>query len=138
MTNREFYTNVLNGTLTEETLNHARSELTKLDEKNAKRKTTQTKTQKENEGVKSEIVALLIANGSMVASEIGTALSITTQKASALCGQLVESKLITVADIKVKGKGTVKQYTAVATATAEDTSAEGEDGSDESESESEG
>jgi hypothetical protein len=37
---------------------------------------------------------------------------------------LVDSGKLTVADVKVKGKGTVKQYTVAEGDTAEDTSAE--------------
>ena len=46
----------------------------------------------------------------MVASVIATKLNISTQKASALCKQLVEEKELVVTDIKVKNKGTLKQY----------------------------
>ena len=59
------------------------------------------------------IVDHLTANGSDVASSIGTALGISTQKASALCKLLVDGGKLTVADVKVKGKGTVKQYAVV-------------------------
>ena len=54
-----------------------------------------------------------LANGSAVASDIATAVGISTQKASALCKLLVDGGKVTVADIKVKNKGTVKQYTLV-------------------------
>jgi hypothetical protein len=55
----------------------------------------------------------------MVASAIGTALTteevkVSTSKASALCGQLVKAEVLAVEDIKVKGKGTVKQYSIAA------------------------
>ena len=60
-----------------------------------------------------------LANGSAVASDIGAALGISTQKASALCGLLVKEGKMTVVDTKVKNKGTVKQYTLVATDTDE-------------------
>ena len=110
MTNREFYKAVINAVENEELKAFAQAEIDKLDKKNEKRKNTQTKTQKENEGVKNSIVALLEEKGSMVASVIATELGISTQKASALCKQLVEEKELTVADIKVKNKGTLKQY----------------------------
>ena len=110
MTNREFYKAVINTVENEELKAFAQAEIDKLDKKNEKRKNTQTKTQKENEGVKNSIVALLEEKGSMVASVIATELGISTQKASALCKQLVEEKELTVADIKVKNKGTLKQY----------------------------
>jgi Fic family protein len=110
MTNREFFKAVIGSEVNEELKAFAQAEIDKLDKKNEKRKNTQTKTQKENEGVKNSIVALLEEKGSMVASVIATELNISTQKASALCKQLVAEKELVVSDIKVKNKGTLKQY----------------------------
>ena len=110
MTNREFYKAIIGSEVNEELKAFAQAEIDKLDKKNEKRKNTQTKTQKENEGIKNSIVALLEEKGSMVASVIATELNISTQKASALCKQLVEEKELVVSDIKVKNKGTLKQY----------------------------
>lgn len=113
MTNREFYTAIINNEgISADLKNFAQGEIDKLDARNDKRKNTQTKAQKENEGIMTSILDHL-ANGSAVASDIGTALGISTQKASALCKLLVDGGKVTVADIKVKNKGTVKQYTLV-------------------------
>ena len=113
MTNREFYTAIIgNPNVAQDIKDFAQGEIDKLDARNDKRKNTQTKAQKENEGIMTAILDHL-ANGSAVASDIGTALGISTQKASALCKLLVDSKKVTVADVKVKNKGTVKQYTLV-------------------------
>ena len=115
MTEREFLTKVLEiEGIANDLKTHAEEGIAKLDARNDKRKNTQTKAQKENEGVMTAIVEYLTDHGSDVASSIGTALGISTQKASALCKLLVDSGKLTVADVKVKGKGTVKQYTAVA------------------------
>ena len=110
MTEREFLTKVLaiEGIATELS-EYATAGIAKLDARNDKRKNTQTKVQKENEGVMTAILAHL-ANGADVASSIGTAVGISTQKASALCKLLADGGKVTVTDIKVKGKGTVKQY----------------------------
>lgn len=114
MTEREFLTAVLAlNNLPTDLEEHATEGIAKLDARNDKRKNTQTKTQKENEGIMTTILDHLTTNGSAVASDIGSALGITTQKASALCKLLVDSGKLTVADIKVKNKGTVKQYSAV-------------------------
>ena len=116
MTEREFLTKVLaiEGIATELS-DYATEGIAKLDARNDKRKNTQTKAQKENEGVMTAIVNHLTANGADVASGIGTALGISTQKASALCKLLADGGKLTVADVKVKGKGTVKQYSIVET-----------------------
>ena len=127
MTNREFYTAIIgNPNVADDLKAYAQGEIDKLDARNDKRKNTKTKAQKENEEVMTSILEHL-ANGSAVASEIGSALGISTQKASALCKLLVNDGKLTVADIKVKNKGTLKQYTLaepVAEEPAEDGSAE--------------
>ena len=114
-TEREFYTKVLAAEgVSDEVKEYATKGIEKLNAKNEKRKGVQTKVQRENEGVKSAILEHL-AGGASVASAIGTALGISTQKASSLCTLLVKEGKVTVADVKVKGKGAVKQYTLVIT-----------------------
>ena len=101
---------IINSNINADLVAHAKAELEKLDAKNEKRKNTQTKTQKENETIKVAIVDFIKENGASVASVIANGCGISTQKASALCKLLVEEKTLTVADIKVKNKGTLKQY----------------------------
>ena len=101
----------------------AKAELAKMDAANANRKSKPSKTSVANEPIKAAIVELLTTNGAMVASAIGAALTngeveVSTSKASALCGQLVKAEVLAVEDVKVKGKGTVKQYS-IATPSAE-------------------
>jgi hypothetical protein len=102
--------------------------LAKLDERNEKRKNTKTKEQIANEGTMTAIVDYIKANGSQVASALGVALEISTQKASALCKILVDGGELTVADKKIKGKGSVKEYSlANPTDTTDDVVEEDED-----------
>ena len=124
MTNREFYTSISNGIVNDEVIAHAKAAIAKLDTANANRKSTPSKTAIANEPIKVAIVELLKSNGAMVASAIGAALTteenkVSTSKASALCGQLVKAEILAVEDIKVKGKGTVKQYSITTTPSAE-------------------
>ena len=114
MTNREFYNAILNADVAQDIKDFAQGEIAKLDARNDKRKNTQTKAQKENEGIMTSILDHL-TKGADVASGIASALGISTQKASALCKLLVNEGKVAVADVKVKNKGTVKQYTLVAT-----------------------
>ena len=109
-TQREVLTLVANGTANEITKAWAEEMLVKLDERNAKRKNTQSPNQVANEGIKEQILATITANGAMVASELGTALSVSTQKASSLCTLLVNEKKLVMGERKVKGKGAVKEY----------------------------
>ncbi len=129
MTNREFYKAIIGAEVSEELKAFAKSEIDKLDKKNEKRKNTQTKEQKANEGVKSQIVEFIKENGASVASVIATGVGVSTQKASALCKLLCEDKVLVVSDIKVKNKGTLKQY-ALAEVETEDSADTVEDSAD--------
>ena len=110
MTNREFYTNILNGTLTEVEIEFAKSAIAKLDERNAKRSSKPSKTAIANEPIKAAILEVL-TDEPQAASAIGVAVEQTTQKASALLRQLVADGKAVAVDMKVKGKGKVKGYT---------------------------
>lgn len=115
MTRREVYNAVLGDNISEEVLNWFRTELSKMDTANEKRKTQPSKKDKENQPIKESIFSLLTEKGGMVASAIGEALEISTSKASALCRQMVEEGRLSVAEVKSpkKGGGKVKQYTAI-------------------------
>ena len=113
MTNREFYTAIMNGTMTDEVKSHAAEAITKLDERNQKRSSKPSKTQLENEPVKTAIIDYLTVHGGAVAADIAAEVDITTQKASALCRQLVESGRLTVEEVKIPKKGKCKKYSVV-------------------------
>lgn len=115
ITSREVLTLIVNGVSNEVTIGWATEMLTKMDEKNSKRKNTKSKEQIANEGIMDNIVAYIKTNGSQVASALASALGISTQKASALCKILVEGGELTVADKKIKGKSSVKEYSLVPT-----------------------
>ena len=88
----------------------AKAEIVKLDERNANRSSKPTKTQIENEPIKEKILEVLSTGERMVASAIAERLEISTQKVSALCRQLVESKKLKVEDVKIPRKGKQKAY----------------------------
>ena len=118
ITLRQYHEAVISGNITDAIIAKARAEIAKLDATNAKRAEKAAEKAKENDPIKNAIYNLLVENGAMVASEIGAALTtpeteITTSKASSMCRQMVEERRLTVEDVKVKGKGKVKQYTAV-------------------------
>ena len=113
MTERDFYNKVIaHEGIPSDIKEYAMEGIAKLDAKNLKRKNTPTKEQVANEGLKENILALL-GDKPMVASEVGVSLGVSTQKASALCTLLVKDGKVAVTDIKVKNKGTVKQYSLV-------------------------
>ena len=122
MTNREFYEMVIlfvndsdliinKSELGERLIEKAKAEIVKLDERNAKRASKPSKKAIENVPIRAHIAEFLDNNeGSHVASEIASALNLSTQKVSALCRQMVGDGVLTVEDVKVKGKGTQKSY----------------------------
>lgn len=112
MTNREFYNAIINGDINDDVLAMAKAEIEKLDNRNAKRRNTPTKEQKENEGHKQSILEALV-DKPLLASEIATATGLSTQKVSALGKLLEKDGKVTITDVKVKGKGTLKQYALV-------------------------
>lgn len=106
MTNREFFEKVIAEVANEELVEKARTELAKLDARNARRASTPSKKAKENEPIKKAIRDVLGAEP-MTASEIASKVEISTQKASALLRQIDG---LTVTEVKIKGKGKVKGY----------------------------
>ena len=111
MTRRDFYNSIINGTVNDEVIEMAKAEVAKLDATNEKRKSTPSKTAVANEPIKANIVKLLTeSKGAMCASDVGAALELTTQKASALLRQLVEAEALVAEEKKVPKKGAVKFY----------------------------
>lgn len=88
----------------------AKAEIAKLDERNASRSSKPTKAQIENEPIKEKILEVLSTGERMVASAIAEKVEISTQKASALCRQLVESGKLSVEEVKIPKKGKQKAY----------------------------
>ena len=116
MTKREFLNEVIaviDGTSEVNVLElkeFAKAEIVKLDERNASRSSKPTKTQIENEPIKEKILEVLSTGEKMVASAIAERVEISTQKASALCRQLVESNKLKVEEVKIPKKGKQKAY----------------------------
>lgn len=106
MTNREFFTAVIAESKNADLVQFATEAIEKLDARNARRASTPSKTQVANEPIIKAISELLTEEPKL-ASEIASALEISTQKASALVKKIDGVK---VTDVKVKGKGVQKGY----------------------------
>lgn len=114
-TSRNFYGDVINGNITDETIAYAKSALEKMDERNKKRASSQTASQKANEELKDRILDYMVGSDQNIftAKEIAKALDLTsTQRATALLMQLVASEAISVEDYSPtdKKKDLVKGY----------------------------
>ena len=108
MTNREFYTAIINGDVydNEELITFAKEAIAKLDARNAKRASTPSKTQKENAPLIAKIATLLTSEPKL-ASELAKEMGLSTQKVTPLVKAVEGVQSI---DVKVKGKGTQKGY----------------------------
>ena len=110
-TERTFLEGITEGAvITAEQAAFAAKRIEALNKRNEKRKATPSKTAIENAPIKAKIVEFLEGKGPTPANTIGEGVGITTQKASALARQLVEAGELTVADVKVPKKGTIKAY----------------------------
>lgn len=111
MTQREFFNAVINANISADITAFAQERVAHLDTVNSNRKAKGTVTQRENEGIKANILAIVKPNVTYTASEIGVMAGISTAKASALCRQFVQAGTFTESEVKIKGKGKVKGYT---------------------------
>ena len=103
MTTREFYNAIVSANVSAEITAKANELISALDAKNEKRKANGTKTQKDNVGIKSAIVSGMVKGTVYTAKEIATTNGLSsTQKASALLKQLVESGELVTEEVKTK------------------------------------
>ena len=114
MTQREFFEKVIAANVDEEMTAYAENAIRKLDDRNAKRKSTPTKSQKANEEFKTQIAEFLTGKEEYtLCSEIAEHFEVNTQKASGVLGLMVKDGTVEAADVKVKG-GKRKGYRLVA------------------------
>ena len=111
MTQREFFNAVITANISADITEFAKERVAHLDTVNSNRKAKGTVTQRENEGIKANILAGVKPNVTYTANEIGVMVGISTAKASALCRQFVQAGTFTESEVKIKGKGKVKGYT---------------------------
>ncbi len=111
MTQREFLNKVIatNG-IADDVKAEAEALIAKLDTKNEKRKTTQTKVQKENEPIAKAIVEYLTDKGAVLGVDIATALNLSTNKVNGIAGTLWKEGVLVKGKTKVKGKGEMTTY----------------------------
>lgn len=108
MTNREFYTAIINQAVTDEVIAHATAALEKLD---VARKPTEKELAKQaaDAEIREQIFAQVTSEPQTAAS-LGEKVGVSTNKASAELRKLVAEGRVVKSDIKVVGKGTCKGY----------------------------
>ena len=123
MTNREFYTTIVETIANEELVEHAKAQLAKLDATAEKRKGKVSKADMEkraaNEELARHIAADILTAEAKTATDVAAILTeeageeVKVQKASYLCRLAVDLGLANVSEVKIPKKGTQKAYTAV-------------------------
>jgi Fic family protein len=122
MTNREFYTNIANGTITEAEKEFALAAIAKLDATNEKRKnkTSPKDAEKQAEmAVLRESIFAVITNDPQTEADIAAQVGVTGAKARAQLRKLVDEGRVVSADIKVPKKGACKGYSLAPVETVE-------------------
>ena len=119
ITLRQLFEAVVSNEITPAMQEKAKAEIAKMDATNAKRAEKAKEKAKENEPIKTAIYDFLVANGTKVTADIAKSVAVlegSAPKASAMCRQMVDEGRLTASEVKVKGKGTQKAYTAVVSA----------------------
>lgn len=127
MTQREFFTAIVNGTINADIQAYAADAIVKLDKRNATRASKPTKSQQANVPLLAEIRTFLTGKKNVLAAEVAAHLDVTSQKASSLLKLLVDGGEVTTAEVKVPKQGKRKAYTLVGTEDTEDTKETAED-----------
>lgn len=130
MTQREFFTAIVNGTINADIQAYAADAIVKLDKRNATRASKPTKSQQANVPLLAEIRTFLTGKKNVLAAEVAAHLDVTPQKATGLLKLLVDSGEATAAEVKVPKQGKRKAYTLVGTEDTEETEDTAEDTED--------
>ena len=126
MTNREFYTNIANGNVTDAEKEFALAAIAKMDETNEKRKNKTSPKEAEKaaaDAVIRENVFNVLTADPQTEGDIAAQVGITGAKARAELRKLVDEGRVSKTDIKVPKKGTCKGYFLPATDVAENAEA---------------
>ena len=126
MTNREFYTTIVETVANEELVEHAKAQLAKLDATAEKRKGKVSKADQEkrdaNEAMALYVVENFISTEAKTASDIAELINAdatlaaqlekpaTSQKATALMKIAMTKELVSQIEVKIPKKGSVKAY----------------------------
>lgn len=123
MTNREFYTTIVETVANEELVEHAKAQLAKLDATAEKRKGKVSKADMEkraaNEELARHIATDILTSEAKTATDVAAVLTeetgeeVKVQKASYLCRLAVKMELACETEVKIPKKGAQKAYTAV-------------------------
>lgn len=107
---RDFLNAVVSANISDEITEYATNQLTKLDNKNEKKRTTLSANQKQNNELKEKIYSDMETEKIYTASTLAITYELSTQKISALMKQLSNDGLVETIDGYKTEKGKVKGY----------------------------
>ena len=117
MTNREFLSTIINGTISDEVVAFAQARLDALDNGNARRaEKTAEKRNKENAPLIAAIKEFLVEHPKTLSVDLAVAMTevlgetISTSKITGVCGVLRKDGVLISEDVAVKGKGKQKGW----------------------------
>ena len=102
MTIREFYQSVIDGNITEDTLNKANELLNALDARNEKRKSADSKAKRETADRRTAVLNFLSNNeGVFLRDAIAEATGLTVGQVSSACKALIDEGKVAKSEVKV-------------------------------------
>lgn len=105
MTTREFFVAVSTANVSEEIQQFALDSIAKLDAKNAKRSSADSKEKRETSARRASVLAFLSENeGSFSRGDVATATGLTVGQVSSACTALIKEGLVTKSEVKVDKK----------------------------------
>lgn len=113
MTNREFYTNIVNGTITEAEKEFAKAAIEKLDETNAKRKEKAANGESKKAQENAPIVAAIreaLTSEPQTAVQLAAIVGCSHNKVTPLVKGLVAEGFAVMAKAKIPSKGVQNVY----------------------------
>lgn len=114
MTNREFYTAVIEANVNAEVTEFATAAIAKLDAENAKRREKTAAKAAEIQPTLDHIYENILTEDPITASDVAAALEgVSVQKATYFLKTLVAQERATQTEVSIKGKGKVKGYAKV-------------------------
>ena len=126
MTEREFLTGLNTAQLNDAQKEYITERITKLDDRNEKRKNTPTKTQKENAELARAILKA-VEGGAKLSTDLATELGVSPQKINGVGGVLVKAGQLTEGKVKIKGKGERTVYALPDTVTTDEEAEENDE-----------
>lgn len=110
MTEREMLNAVINGAITDEVIAKAKERVEALDSRNAKRKSTPSKSVLENAKVKERIVEFLNGKDFTLGTDIAVGIEESKNKVASLCSAMAKDGVLIATEVSVPKVGKRKAY----------------------------